>query len=127
VSSRWYVDTNVVLRHLLHDHPELSARADEFWERVRDGNAAAVLTEGVLMEAVYVLTKFYQVPREKAVDQLSGLMRYAGLVQEPTGLFEAAVRLFAAQNLDFVDCLLVIRERAGWGQMFSFDSPLNHG
>jgi len=33
-------------------------------------------------------------------------MRYAGLAQEPSGLFEAALRLFASQKLDFVDGLL---------------------
>lgn len=127
MTDRWYLDTNVILRHLLGDHSDLSARANEFLEGVREGQTSAVLTEGVLMESVYVLTKFYKVPKGQAAQQISGLLRYAGLVQEPTGLFDGALALFAQQNLDFVDCLLVVRERAGLGQVFSFDAKVIRG
>jgi predicted nucleic-acid-binding protein len=125
--TRWYADTNVLLRHLLGDHPELSPRADAFWEAVRESRLEAVLTEGVLMEAVYVLTKFYKVPRAKASQALAGVLRYSGLIQEPAGLFGDALELFAAKNLDFVDCLLMVRERSGRGRVFSFDAKVNRG
>jgi len=43
-------DTNIVLRYLLNDEPELSAKARIYWESVREGSTRASLTEGVLME-----------------------------------------------------------------------------
>ena len=120
----WIPDTNTILRYLLDDHPELSAKARVFWESVRESRLSAVLTEGVLMEAVYVLSKFYKVPRIEAVERLSGLLRYAGLSQEPAGIFPDALALFGQGGLDFVDCLLVVRERTGRGAVFTFDRPL---
>ena len=123
----WIPDTNVLLRYLLDDHPEHSALARGFWAEVRDGRRQAVLTEGVLMETVYVLTKFYKVPRVAAVVQLSGLLGYSGLSQEPSGIFPEALALFSARNLDFVDCLLAVRQRAGRGQVFTFDRALSAG
>lgn len=127
MTTRWYVDTNVVLRHLLSDHPELSPRAHAFWEEVRDGRTDAMLTEGVLMEAVYVLTKFYKVPRPIVVEQLDRILRYAGLAQEPPGFFAQALLLFSQSTMDFVDCLLVVRERSGTGGVFSFDHQVTRG
>ena len=79
------------------------------------------------METVYVLTKFYKVPRLKASEQLSHLLRYGGLVQEPASVFPSALVLFAAETMDFVDCLLVVRERAGKGKVFSFDRKVARG
>jgi predicted nucleic-acid-binding protein len=127
MSEQWYVDTNVLLRHLLGDHHQLSPQADAFWEAVRENRTSAVLTEGVLMETVYVLTKFYKVPRVKAVEQLDRLLRYGGLDQEPASVFPSALELFAAESMDFVDCLLVVRERSGKGKVFSFDRKVARG
>lgn len=121
----WFIDTNVILRYLLMDHPELSPIAEAFWQEVRDHRQTAALTEGVLMEAVYVLTKFYQVPRAIAVEKLKGLLRYAGLSQEPENLFAPALDLFARKTIDFVDCLLIVREEQGRGKLFSFDRKVS--
>lgn len=56
-------DTNVVLRYLLRDHEEHYVKAYAFFEAVREGKRRALLLDGVLVECVYVLTKFYRVPR----------------------------------------------------------------
>lgn len=50
-------DTNVLLRYLLKDDPEQFSRAEEFFERIREGKERAILLEGVLVECLYVLTK----------------------------------------------------------------------
>ena len=125
MTGPWIPDTDTILRYLLSDHPELSAKARDFWENVKEGKFSALLTEGVLMEAVYVLTKFYKVPRVEAAERLGGLLRYAGLAQEPSGFFPEALALFGRGGLDFVDCLLVVRERGGRGAVFTFDRPLS--
>jgi len=64
-------DTNTIFRCLLQDEPTLSAQASLFWERVREGTIRAVLTEGVLMECVYVLQRFYKVPRNLIAEKLN--------------------------------------------------------
>lgn len=60
------------------------------------------MTEGVLMECVYVLQKFYKVPRN----------RYS-------------LDVYAEKAFDFVDCLLYSAEKQGLGTVFSFDLKLN--
>jgi predicted nucleic-acid-binding protein len=118
-------DTNTILRYLLDDEPQLAVRARDFWEPVREGSSRAILTEGVLMECVYVLQRFYKAPRERIASSLSAILGYKGLEREGLELFEAALDTYGVTSLDFVDCLLVAREEAGLGKVFSFDDKLN--
>ena len=120
-----FPDTNVLLRYLLDDEPAQSRRAREFWETIRDGSSRAVLTEGVLMECVYVLQRFYKVPRDRIAASLAAVLAYKGLSREDASLFDRALEIYSAVNLDFVDCLLAARQEAGAGEVFSFDQGLN--
>ena len=54
------VDANVVLRYLLDDHADLSAKAAEMIER-----QSATLPMEVACEVVYVLQKVYAVERKE--------------------------------------------------------------
>jgi predicted nucleic-acid-binding protein len=77
------------------------------------------------MECVCVLQRFYKAPRERIASSLSAILGYKGLEREGLELFEAALDIYGATSLDFVDCLLVAREEAGQGKVFSFDDKLN--
>jgi predicted nucleic-acid-binding protein len=118
-------DTNTILRYLLDDEPALSKRASLFWEEVKEGKIQTILTEGVLMECVYVLQRFYKVPRTTIAEKLTGLLSYKGLVEENKELFGYSLDVYSRTVFDFVDCLLYSAERAGMGTVFSFDEKLN--
>ena len=118
-------DTNIILRYLLYDEPALSARAGSYWEKVKDGSTRARLTEGVLMECVYVLQRFYRVPRDSIGATLTALLAYKGLDSSDLDLFRASLGLYSQTRLDFVDCILCAREKSGEGKVISFDERLN--
>ena len=61
-----FVDTSVIVRYLTNDPPPLAERAASLLE----GEEQLTLSEVVLVEAAYVLTKVYEVPREATVDAL---------------------------------------------------------
>ena len=92
-------DTNVVLRYLLRDNPEQCEQAERYFESVRTGGKKALLLESVLVECIYVLTKFYKVPKKEAADSLSALLRYKGFVNSDKEALLAALTLFAAEQL----------------------------
>jgi predicted nucleic-acid-binding protein len=102
----WLVDTNVVLRYLLGDHPELSPQAESFMTAVSEGTRKAEIREVVLVECIYVMEKFYRVPRGEIVEKLSAILNFQGIV--PSGkseMFEALLR-FRESSIDIVDCIL---------------------
>lgn len=118
-------DTNVVLRYLLHDDAVQYEKAAEFFENVRVGNEKAIIIESVLVECVYILMKFYKVPKREVADTLTKLLQYKGITNVDRKTLVEALRLFAEQNLDIVDCIVLARVTQGEGRLFSFDKALN--
>ena len=117
-------DTNAIIRYLLRDHPTLSPKAEEFFARVRTGEQKVLILESVIAEAVYVLTKAYGVPREKAAGGLLGLLNYRGVTNPDRASLIDALALFGAGKLDIVDCIVIARARREHGEPFSFDKDL---
>lgn len=118
-------DTNVILRYLLKDNPEQYEQANRFFERVRTGKEKAVILECVLVECVYVLTKFYKAPKGEAVESLSGLMQYKGIANRDREALLEGLAIFVDNNLDLVDCILLAKTKSGNMQLLSFDKALN--
>jgi predicted nucleic-acid-binding protein len=118
-------DTNVVLRYLLHDDAVQYERAAEFFESVRVGNEKAIIIESVLVECVYILMKFYKVPKREVADNLTKLLQYKGIANVDRKTLVEALRLFAEQNVDIVDCIVLAKVKRGEGRLFSFDKALN--
>ena len=77
------------------------------------------------MECVYVLQRFYKVPREAIATTLSALLAYKGLDTSNLELFQASLNAYSQTKLDFVDCILYARAKAGEGKVISFDERLN--
>jgi predicted nucleic-acid-binding protein len=118
------IDANVILRYLLADHPERFQKAKTFMTQVKSGEVGAFIPEGVLVECVYVLLKFYQVPRAEIARTLASLLTYRGVVNEDRGILLKALQLFGDKNVDIVDALVrVISSEKGW-LFFSFDKDL---
>ncbi|HUX43097.1 MAG TPA: PIN domain-containing protein [Rectinemataceae bacterium] len=124
-TERWLPDANTILRYLLGDDADLSAKATEFWEGVREGRRIAFLREAVLLECVYVLQRFYKVPRAAIAERLRGLLAYKGLVAAEQELLDQSLELYGRESLDYIDCLLASSAFRGDGQVFSFDKKLN--
>jgi predicted nucleic-acid-binding protein len=118
-------DTNVVLRYLLKDVPDQYGRAEKFFEDVRTGKAKAVILESVLVECVYILLKFYKVPKRQVAESLIGLLQYKGMANRDKADLVAALQTFAQQSIDIVDCVLLAKARHGTGRLLSFDKDLN--
>lgn len=117
-------DTNVILRYLLADIPEQFAEAKTFFEEVRTGGEKAFLLESVMVECTYVLTKYYQVPKERVVATLTELLQYKGVVNADKDTLVACLRLYGDNALDVVDCMLLAKAESAGGSIFTIDKKL---
>lgn len=118
------VDTNTILRYLLKDVPDLYEKAEGLFRKVQTGEQGIEITEGVLAEVVYVLLKFYRVPKKETVETLSAFLLYKGIAGRSRAEYLQALRLFGQTNLDFVDCLLAAKAKACKLDLFTFDKDL---
>ncbi|MBF0627717.1 MAG: PIN domain-containing protein [Magnetococcales bacterium] len=119
------VDTNVVLRYLLDDHPEWSQRAKLFWAGVRQGQQRVFLPEGVLVECVYVLFKVYRVPRIELADRLLSFLEIPNLTANSLPVLRTTLQLFRDHNVDLVDAVVLATARVNHWDFESFDRDLH--
>lgn len=123
------VDTNIIIREVAQDNPRLSARAHAYLQEVAGGRKATLLTEGVLVEAVQVLSSraLYHLPRAQIAHALAVIIRLRGVRMTNKGRYLWALDLYAAMPaLDFVDALLVAyAERQTPATIVSFDEDFD--
>jgi len=121
-------DTNTILRYLLGDEPRLYEKAAKVFEKVRTGEEKVVILESVLVECVYVLMKFYKVPKKEASAKLQELLHYRGVMNDDRDELVEALSTFAEKSsLDIVDCILCAKAKKSNMSLFTFDEALiNH-
>jgi predicted nucleic-acid-binding protein len=65
-----FVDTNILVRHLTGDPPEMAARATAYLR----SESGLLLTDLVAAETVYVLESFYEAPRDQVAQAMRSLL-----------------------------------------------------
>ena len=117
-------DTNTIVRYLVADDAALHAKAKDFFDKVKQGDVKAVILESVIAECIYVLTKIYKVPRDRAAGSLIDLMHYKGIANGDQQELIRALTLFSERGLDIVDCILCAKAAAAGDNLFTFDADL---
>jgi predicted nucleic acid-binding protein len=116
-----FVDTSVVARYLTGDPPPMAEEA----ARILDGEMRLAITGVVIVEAAYVLTSVYKVPREVVVDAIVRLVRKENLAVFGMVKDFVILGLLMCRPSDRVsigDALIWAAARsAGATQIFTFD------
>lgn len=119
------LDTNIIIRYVTQDNPEQATRAYRLLQQLEAGDLSLVTTEGVLIEAVQVLSSrnLYNLPRQEIATHLSAVILLQGLKLPNKRMYLRALELYTSfPHLDFVDALNVAHmERAGDTAIVSFD------
>ncbi|QWR77555.1 PIN domain-containing protein [Candidatus Magnetomonas plexicatena] len=119
-------DTNTIVRYILKDVSNLYVEAEKLFEKVRTGKENIVVLESVLVECVYVLVKFYKVPRSETSYVLQGFLSYKGVKNVDKDELIESLRMYSASNLDIVDCILCTKSECYKMPLFSFDNDLKN-
>jgi predicted nucleic acid-binding protein len=117
-----FVDTNILVRHLTGDPPEMAVRATAFLRVERD----LLLTDLVAAEAVYVLESFYEAPRDQVAEAVRSLVAFDSIVCVDPALLLRAIEVYETERIDFAEAYLVAcAESTGVGKVASFDRSLD--
>jgi len=98
-----FIDTNVIVRHLTGDPPEVAQRATRFLASERE----LLLTDLVTAETVYVLESFYRAPRSQVAEALRSLIAFDSIVCVDAALLLCAVEVYETDRLDFTEAYLI--------------------
>lgn len=116
-----FVDTSIVVRYLTGDPPDLAEEA----ARILDADVDLHLSDVVLVEAAYVLTKVYRVPRDAVVDHLVAFIqkRNVALFALDKGTaIEGLLLCRPSGRVSFADAMIWAAARScGIRAVYSFD------
>jgi predicted nucleic acid-binding protein len=117
-----FVDTNILVRHLTDDPPEMAARATAYLETATE----LLLTDLVTAETVYVLESFYESPRDQVAEAVRSLVAFDSVVCVDPALLLRAVEVYETERIDFAEAYLVAcAESTGVGRVASVDRSLD--
>jgi predicted nucleic-acid-binding protein len=111
------VDTNVLVRIVVNDHPAQSARAAEFL-RQQD---RVFLAKTVLLEVEWILRSAYRLGRREILAILRGILAIGSAEVEDEAAVVQAMRWYE-EGMDFADALHMAS--AGTQRFVTFDRAL---
>ena len=117
-----FVDTNVLIRHLTGDPPDMAARATAFLTAADE----LLLPDLIVAEVVYVLESFYSVPPEDVAALVRSVIAFAPIQTIDPGLLLRALEVYETHRIDFAEAYLVASaETAGIEDILSFDRSID--
>lgn len=116
------LDTNVLIRHLTGDPPDLAEKA----ARLLTHADRLILTDVIAAECVHVLSSFYELPAPRVAEALRSAMAMPSVETPNHDLLLRALELFEYFGLGFADCYLVASAEAlGVKTVASFDRGID--
>ena len=121
MNKRISLDTNLILRYLLCDVPEQTNLVQE----LVDSDVLIEISDLAIAEAVSVLSRHYELPRDKVSANLELIYRDPRFNCN-TNLFEVAMPLYVSHpRLSFIDCCLVVQAELNEAvPLMTFDKKL---
>jgi len=68
--------------------------------------ARAEILDVVMVECIYVMEKYYEIPKSEIVEKLSGILNFSGIVNPDRSEILEALLKCENSNIDIVDCIL---------------------
>jgi predicted nucleic acid-binding protein len=117
-----FLDTNIILRHLLGDHPDQSPRTTAYMVRIERGEVRVRVADTVIFEAVFTLERTYRQPKARIREGLLALLELPGIILPGQRRMRRAFDLYVDLNLPFADAYhAVLVESLHLTEMVSFD------
>jgi len=126
MAETYFIDTNIFLRHLRGDHPDMSPRAQALLERIERQELKARTADTVVFETVYTLQRGYKQPKAAIRDAFLPLLELRNLLLPRKKRFRRVFQYYVELNISFADAYhAVLMEEAKVTTIYSFDAELD--
>jgi len=121
----YLLDTNIIIRFLVGDNEEHLEKSTQYFEQIEQGSMEVEILSGVLMEAFFVLTKFYKLPKIEVISDLKTILSFEGVVNKDKVILFETLSIIENKNIDFVDALICAKCKFQNYEKLSFDKDLS--
>jgi predicted nucleic acid-binding protein len=117
-----FLDTNILLRHLLGDHPDQSPRATAWLRDLETAEETAHTADTVIFDAVFTLEHHYRRSKAEIRDALLPLIELPGLQLPGKRRWRTVLDLYIHLNLPLADAYhAVLMTHLNTTNIVSFD------
>jgi predicted nucleic acid-binding protein len=117
-----FVDTNILIRHLTGDPPDLARRATVFLTEADE----LLLPDLIVAETVYVLESFYEVPNEEVAQLVRSVIAFEPIHVMNPALLLRSLEVYETHQIDYAEAYLVASAEASRvGDIASFDKSID--
>lgn len=122
-----FLDSNILLYHLLGVHPEFAKRCKTLLDELTIGNSRATCSISVISETVYVLEKSAWIPRHEIIPPLREIVELRSIwFEHRDAILDALDYWLANGPLSFSDCYhLALADQLGCEQIYTFDRKMD--
>ena len=121
MSKACLLDTNVLVRFFTGEPPEMAERARALAAQADSGKLELQIPSLIVVETVYTLESFYEMPKSEICEKLDIFLRSRGIAPlEPEIILDALER-YRLLPVHFADAYLAASAAAQDAAVFSFD------
>lgn len=124
--KHYLLDTNVILRFILDDVPEQKKSVEIFFQKAKNNQVRLSIPQIVIFELDFILEKYYLIEKEVRITILKTLVSTSYFIIESNDVFLAALPLYLAESIRFVDAFLYTKSTLEEAELFTFDKKLKH-
>ncbi len=125
-----FLDTSLLVRYFTGDDPHKSRQCEQLFRKTEEGRVTLFLTHLTIAEAIWVLSKKYQMTKPVLVESLRRLLNTPHILCDEAPLLLATLDLFGSKSISFVDAYhaTFLPER-GITTFYSYDTDFDqiHG
>lgn len=116
------VDSNLILRFLLKDHPKQSPQARKLFKNPHE---TLILTDIVVAEVIWILTSYYKFSKEDVAEKIYQLLKIPTLKTNMHTIVRT-LHLYRNFNIDYIDAYLAAYcEKEKLEGIYSFDKDFD--
>lgn len=117
-----FVDTNVLVRHLVGDPPAPARRATAYLSE----ESELLVADLVIAETTFVLESFYEFDRRTIAAAMRSLLALESVLVVDEALLLRTIEIYELDRLDFAEAYLVAcAETTGVARVASFDRSID--
>lgn len=117
-----FLDTNIILRFVLKDHPIYSKKAVVVFEKIDKGDLSVHISWLVIFEAVFVLQNSHRLPKTEITAKLLPILSAKNVVFENKDLLRQTFKYYIDKNISFADAYHAsLMNKKKINRIYSFD------
>ncbi len=121
-----FLDTNIILRFILRDHPIYSPKSEIIIKKIEKGEVKVYISWPAILEVVFVLQNSLKLPKKEITEKLLPIFHLENVHLEQRGLLDIIFKYYTDKNISLTDAYnAALMQKKKIKQIYSFDEDFD--